>query len=282
MTITENTLDVDALKWFYREAAPINPNDKPPILFLHGLPSQSFSWCEIMSVLADSGLRAIAPDWIGSGLSAKPEKRDFPYTPEAYLKALSDFIQALNLKKFSLVVQGFLASVGLQYAFRYPDTINRLIILNTPLSTAAKLPWAMQQWGLPLVGEMLTQDPLLVDRTLEGGSGFVIADNNLAYYRQPFLKTSAVGRALQATIKNLNLSKSMAELEAGFSHWEKLTLIVWGMADPWLSSTYVETLASSQPNVELVKLAEAKHYPQEHWSKEISPEILDFLRRQAL
>ncbi|WP_013325364.1 alpha/beta fold hydrolase [Gloeothece verrucosa] len=280
MTITENTIEVGTLKWFYREAIPNNDTHKPPVLFLHGLPSQSYSWTEVMPQLAESGLRAIAPDWIGSGFSDKPDTRRFAYTPEAFIKALSDLIAALNLEKVSLVVQGFLGSVGLQYALRSKEMIERLIILNTPLSTNAKLPWAMKQWALPLVGDMVTQDPLLVDRTLEGGSGFVISDERLSVYRKPFLKTSATGRALLATIKNLKLAESMAELESGLADFSKPTLIIWGSADPWLSSADAEKLATKS-NIELIKLEEAKHYPQEHWSGEISQIMVNFLRRQT-
>jgi haloalkane dehalogenase len=281
VAIAENSITVGSLAWFYREVVPNRESDKPPVLLLHGLPAQSYTWREIMPALAEYGFRAIAPDWIGSGFSAKPEKRDFAYTSNAYLEALSAFIESLEIEKFSLVVQGFLSSVGLQYALRYRNKIERLVILNTPLFPTAKLPWKMQQWGLPLVGDMLTQDPLLVDRTLEGGSGFVISDRDLDIYRKPFLKSSAAGRALVATIKNLKLSETLAEIESGFSSWEKPTLIIWGMADPWLCAEDAQKLATSKPNVELAKLEEAKHYPQEHWSKEVSAEIANFLRRQV-
>ena len=279
---TTQVIKVGSHQWFYREALPNNANDKPPVLLLHGLPSHSYTWCELMPKLADYGFRAIAPDWIGFGDSAKPERRDFPYTPDAYIEALAAFIEALELSKVSLVVQGFLGSVGLQYAGRYPERIERLVVLNTPLSTAVKLPWRMRQWGIPFVGDLLTQDPLLVDRSLEGGSGFVISDENLDIYRKPFLKTSAVGRSLKATVQNLNLSESMAELEGSFSEWTHPTLLIWGMADPWLEVDAAENLARSHSTIELVKLEEAKHYPQEHWFKEISPTITNFLRRQVL
>nr|WP_239005501.1 alpha/beta fold hydrolase [Gloeothece citriformis] len=253
---------------------------KPPVILLHGLPSQSYTWSEIMPQLTEFGFRAIAPDWLGSGLSAKPDKRDFAYTPEAFSQALGDFIASLNITQFSLVVQGFLASVGLQYALRNSETIERLIILNTPLSRTVKLPWPMKQWGLPLIGDMITQDPLLVDRTLEGGSGFVISDERLDVYRRPFLKSSAAGRSLIATIKNLKLTESMAELESGLEKFAKPTLIIWGYADPWLSSSDAEKLAT-KGNIELIKLEGAKHYPQEHWSDEIAPLMVNFLRRQT-
>lgn len=279
MSISEKTINVNSLKWFYREVTPQQASDTSPVLLLHGLPSHSYTWRQLLSILDDYNLKAIAPDWLGSGSSDKPSQREFAYTSEAYLKALSDLIQALELEKISLVVQGYLGSVGLQYALRFPNTIDRLVILNTPLSTTVKLPWMMQQWGIPLAGEMLTQDPILVDRTLEKGSGFVISDHDLAMYRQPYLKSSSVGRALVSTIRNLKLSESMSEIEKGLATWEKPTLIIWGMADPWLSSTDVNKLKENK-NIELATLEEAKHYPQEHWNKEISPLIVNFLGRR--
>jgi pimeloyl-ACP methyl ester carboxylesterase len=235
-----------------------------------------------MEELAAKGYRAIAPDWIGAGFSSKADKRDFAYTPDAFLKALSEFIDALELDKFHLVVQGFLGSVGLQYALKNPDKIDRLIVLNTPVSPAAKLPWKIQQMGLPFVGDMMTQDPLLVDRTLEGGSGYVIEDKDLDVYRRPFLKSSASGRSLLATIKNLKLKEAMAEISTGFKTWEHPTQIIWGVADPWLTVEQAQEFANLVRGSEFVKLEKAGHYPQDHWPKEISESLLLFLRKQAV
>ncbi len=232
-----------------------------------------------MPALAEQGMDAIAPDWIGHGFSAKPDKRDFAYTPDAYIQALGDLLDALEIQTCSIAVQGFLGSVGLQFALRNRDRLERLMIFNTPLSPSAKLPWKMQQWGIPLVGDMLTQDPLLIDRTLEGGSGFQISDDDLDIYRRPFLQTSSTGRSLVATIKNLQLPQATAEIAEGLKTWTKPTQIIWGMLDPWLDSAMVEPFAS-QSNVEWVKLPEAKHYPQEHWGEEIEPDLVTFLRRQ--
>lgn len=282
MAISEQRIEVGSLQWFYREANPVNASDKPPVLLLHGLPSQSYCWCELMPDLAEKGFRAIAPDWIGSGLSAKPDKRDFAYTPDAFIDALADFLKTLEIERFYLVVQGFLGSVGLQYALRHADQIERLAVLNTPVSCAAKLPWQMQQWGLPLIGDMVTQDPLLVDRTLEAGSRYQIEDKYLDVYRKPFLKSSDVGRSLMVTAKNLQMKQSMAEIESGYTNWKQPTLIFWGMKDPWLPFTQAQQFANSLKNVEVVKLEEGGHYPQEHWSGKVSEALLLFLRRQAL
>jgi len=281
VSIEEHKIKVGSLEWFYRVAEPIGRTERLPVLLLHGIPSQSYSWGEVMPALVNKGFRAIAPDWIGFGSSAKPDLRNFAYTPDAFITALAEFIQALELERFSLVVQGFLGSVGIQYALRYPNRIERLVILNTPISTAAKLPWKLQQLGLPLVGEILTQDPLLVDRTLEGGSRYPISDEDLDVYRRPFLKSSAAGRSLLATVRNLQMQQSMAEIESGLRGFSKPTAIIWGMKDPWLPFTLAQQLTSSIQLADLIQLEEAGHYAQEHWAEKVSDAIQLFLRRQV-
>ena len=278
MAMKKLTLKVGSLEWFIREATPDNPTDKLPVLLLHGFPSQSHSWTVIMPELANLGYHAIAPDWIGFGFSSRPEKNEFAYTPEAFIKALSDLIEEFKLEKFHLVVQGFLGSVGIQYALQNPDKIERLIIINAPISTQTRLPWKIQQLGLPLVGEMLTQDPLMIDRTLEAGCRYPISDADLDIYRRPLLQTSSAGRAILATLRNFQLGDAIAQIESGLKGWQKPTLIIWGLRDPWLDINPVEKIATSLANGKLVKLPEAGHYPQEHWSEKVSDALISFLR----
>ncbi len=278
MIVTENKIKVGSLDWFYRESMPRNETDLLPVVLLHGLPSHSYTWRQIMPALASQGTRAIAPDWVGFGFSSKPDKREFAYTPDTFIDALAQFLQALKLERFSLVVQGFLGSVGLQYALRHAEQIESLVILNTPLAASAKLPWQMQQWGLPLAGDMLTQDPLLVDRTLEGGSGYRISDRDLDTYRQPFLKSSAAGRSLMIAVRNLQLPAAMAEIETGFKQWQYPTAIIWGTTDPWLPLTMAQNFASAINHSKFIKL-EAGHYPQEHYYDQVLESLLPFVRR---
>ncbi|MEG3858418.1 alpha/beta fold hydrolase [Microcoleus sp. herbarium12] len=282
MSIDEKKVKVGALEWFYRETNPVNESDKRTVLLLHGIPSQSFTWTAMMPDLATGGFRSIAPDWVGCGRSAKPDKRDFAYTPDAFVDALAGFIQAIELDRFSLVVQGFLASAGIQYALRNPDKIDRLVIINTPISADIKLPWKMQQLGLPFIGDMMTQDPLLVDRTLEGGSRKTISDKDLDVYRSPFLKSSDAGRSLMNTVRNIQLPQSMAEIESGLQGWTQPSLFVWGLTDPWLSVEPAQKLVSSMKNAELVTLEEVAHYPQEHWSEKVGDAVITFLRRHEV
>ncbi|MEN9518451.1 MAG: hypothetical protein RLZZ381_1039 [Cyanobacteriota bacterium] len=168
MSIKTDKVQVGKFQWFYRqtEIESDRPNgiatQRTPILFLHGLPSHSYTWQKLMSLLAEENIPSIAPDWIGSGFSDKPDKRNFAYTPAEYLTGLGDFIAAIKLEKFYLVVQGFLASVGIQYALQNPEQIAGLIVLNTPITAGVKLPWSMKQMTLPVVGDMMTQDVRLV------------------------------------------------------------------------------------------------------------------------
>ena len=287
MIITTDKIQIDKFQWFYRQANPQNDPEsdrtfqRTPVLFLHGLPAHSHTWQKLMTLLAEEEIPSIAPDWLGCGFSDKPSTKDFDYTPEAYITALGKLIASLKLEQFYLVVQGFLGSVGIQYALQNPEQIAGLIILNSPITTSAKLPWKMQQMTLPLVGDMITQDPLLVDRTIEKGSGFVVADEDLDILRKPFLQSSAVGRALMTILKKLQLKQTTSEIETGLRNWTTPTLIIWGTADSWLDLTEVQQLVAANEHISLVELPEAKHYPQEHWGSEISAEIIQFFRRKV-
>lgn len=280
MAIAEQRISVGSLEWFYREALPISGHsEQPTVVLLHGLVSQSYSWREVMPTLAEQGLRAIAPDWIGHGFSTRAEPQAFAYTPQAFADALGDFLDALELDRIYLVVQGFLGSHGLLYALAQPERIERLVIINAPLSPDAKLPWKISKMGLPLAGEVMTQDPLLVDRTLEGGGPYQVDDEDLDIYRRPFLQESVSGRALLATIRKLQLAKTTAVIEAGLKTWQQPTLLLWGIADPWLPVSLAETWVKNLPNGTLTPLEEVGHYAQEDWAEKVATAIAPFLRQ---
>ncbi|MDX2214834.1 MAG: alpha/beta fold hydrolase [Oculatellaceae cyanobacterium bins.114] len=276
----EHIIEVGSLNWFYREALPLGNSDRLPVLLLHGLVSQSYGWREVLPALAEEGFRAIAPDWIGSGYSAKPDRRDFAYTPEVFIEALGSLVDALQLEQFHLVTQGFLGSVGIQYALRHPERVDRLAILNAPVTQTATVPWRIRQMGIPLVGDMITQDPLLVDRTLEGGGGYRVEDKDLDIYRRPWIKSSDAGRALLATVQNLQLKTVTAEIETGLQQWQHPLLLAWGIRDPWLPVDIAQTFAQSLKGTEFVTLEEVGHYPQEDWHEKVSATLALFFKRR--
>ena len=280
--ISEQTVIVNGLTWFYREAAPVGESPKLPVLLLHGLVSQSYSWRGVMPTLAEQGFRAIAPDWIGHGFSEKPDKRDFAYTAAALVEALGKFLDALEISKVHLVAQGFLGHVGIQFALQNPERVDRLAIINAPISVEAKLPWKMRQFGIPLAGDMITQDPILVDRTLEGGGPYQVDDDDLDVYRRPFLQSSDVGRALLVTVRRMDVPAATAAIEAGLKSWDHPTLLLWGLSDPWLPVRLAETCLKGLPNGELKTLEEVGHYAQEDWANKVADALSTFLRQMAV
>lgn len=276
MAVSEQKIQVNNFEWFYREVGTTQAN-RLPVVFLHGLPSQGFSWCEVMSKLEAANFRCIAPDWIGSGFSSYPSTREFSYKPDAFVAAFKDFLLALKIERCHLVVQGFLGHLGIVFALNHGEMCDRLVILNTPVLPSSKLPWKMQQWGIPFAGDMLTQDPLLVDRTLEGGSGFVISDGNLDVYRKPFLTTSAVGRSLMTTVRRCDLTNTLTAMLPGLKARQNPTLFLWGMADEWLDNEGLQRWVEAETTHQWISLEEAKHYPQEHFAEAIAPHLSRFL-----
>ncbi|MBE9137399.1 alpha/beta fold hydrolase [Nodosilinea sp. LEGE 07088] len=277
--IAERTIAVNGLTWFYRELQPTVDSSRLPVVLLHGLVSQSYSWRQVMPPLAQQGFRTIAPDWIGHGFSDKPDRRVFSYTPEALSVALGEFLDALDLPQVHLVAQGFLGSVGIQYALQNPSRVDRLAMINAPIGPGAKLPWKIRQMGWPLAGDMITQDPLLVDRTLEGGGPYQIDDPDLDVYRRPFLKSSDVGRALMTTVRQLSVEAHSQAIAAALPGWDHPTLVLWGQSDPWLSVSLAEAAVQALPNGELQTLAEVGHYAQEDWAEKVAAALDSFLRQ---
>jgi len=282
LAIAEKTIAVDGLTWFYREMMPLGDQQRLPVLFLHGIVSQSYSWRGVMPTLAEQGFRTLAPDWIGHGFSEKPDKRDFAYTPEAFVTALSAFVDAVELDRFHLVAQGFLGTAGIQYALQHPDRVDRLVVINAPINSEAKLPWKMRQFGIPLAGDMITQDPLLVDRTLEGGGPYQVGDDDLDVYRRPFLQSSDVGRALMMTVRRLNLPAVSQEIQSGLQQWDHPTLLLWGLSDPWLPVALAETCRQTLVSGEVQTLEEVGHYAQEDWAEKVATALSSFLRQMVV
>jgi pimeloyl-ACP methyl ester carboxylesterase len=277
-TIEKQEIQAGQYTWFYREAHPKGQSDRTPVLLLHGLISQSYSWREVQPVLAELGFRSIAPDWLGCGNSQVPDRLDFSYTPEALVQELGTFIDTLALERFSLVVQGFPGVIGLQYALANPDRIDRLAILNTPISAKDKLPWKIHQLGIPLVGDALVQNFRLPDQILEGGGGYRVEEKDMTVYRRPWLTSSDGGRALHAMIRHFKLPQLSAEIEQGLKTWRKPLVVLWGDRDPWLPVGVAQETAKAFPGAEFVALEEVGHYPQEDWHEKVNDALGRFLR----
>ena len=120
------TVQVDGLNIFYRESGNRN---RPTILLLHGFPTSSHMYRNLMVDLSDS-YHLLAPDYPGYGNSDQPPMKDFDYTFDNLAKVVEGFLDAVGVEKFSLYLMDYGAPVGFRIAAKYPERVEALIIQN--------------------------------------------------------------------------------------------------------------------------------------------------------
>lgn len=123
---THCTVSIDSLDIFYREAGSRN---HPTILLLHGFPTSSHMFRNLIPALADQ-FHLVAPDYPGYGNSSMPTIDEFDYTFDHLAEIVEKFIAALGLKKYSLYVMDYGAPIGFRIAAKYPERVESLIIQN--------------------------------------------------------------------------------------------------------------------------------------------------------
>ncbi|MBD2095750.1 alpha/beta hydrolase [Trichocoleus sp. FACHB-591] len=124
--ITYRTIAIDSLDIFYREAGS---RDNPTILLLHGFPTSSHMFRNLMPVLADK-FHLIAPDYPGFGNSSMPTVDEFDYTFDHLAEIVEKFIAAIALEKYSLYMMDYGAPIGYRIATKYPERVQALIVQN--------------------------------------------------------------------------------------------------------------------------------------------------------
>ncbi len=121
-----NTIKIDGLDIFYRSAGD---RTKPVILLLHGFPTSSQMFRNLMPALADK-YYVVAPDYPGFGQSSMPKVNEFEYSFDNLAKTVEKFVEALKLEKYSLYVQDYGAPIGFRLAAKYPERVQSLIVQN--------------------------------------------------------------------------------------------------------------------------------------------------------
>lgn len=124
--VAYRTITVDGVNIFYREAGP---PDAPVILLLHGFPSSSHMFRNLIPQLADR-YRVIAPDYPGYGYSDQPPRESFAYTFDHLAHVIDDFTRAIKLDRFALYMHDYGAPIGFRIAAATPERITGLIIQN--------------------------------------------------------------------------------------------------------------------------------------------------------
>lgn len=125
-TVHHRTVEVDGLDIFYREAGP---EDAPTILLLHGFPTSSQMFSDLIPALADS-YRVVAPDYTGFGFSETPPVDDFDYSFDNLASVVDRFTRAVGIDEFVLYVFDYGAPIGFRIASSQPERIKGLIVQN--------------------------------------------------------------------------------------------------------------------------------------------------------
>ena len=125
-TVGYRRVDVDGIDVFYREAGP---QDAPTILLLHGFPTASHMFRDLIPELADR-FRLVAPDLPGFGQSDMPARGAFTYTFENVAKVIDRFTDVIGLRRFAIYVFDYGAPVGFRLAVRHPDRVSTIISQN--------------------------------------------------------------------------------------------------------------------------------------------------------
>ncbi len=120
------TVEIDGLDIFYREAG--NP-DNPTILLLHGFPTSSHMFRDLIPQLADQ-YHLVAPDYPGFGYSSMPDVNEFEYSFDNVSNIIDKFIDKIGLKTYSLYLMDYGAPIGFRIATKHPERIEGLIIQN--------------------------------------------------------------------------------------------------------------------------------------------------------
>jgi pimeloyl-ACP methyl ester carboxylesterase len=126
VTVHHRYATVQGKQLFYRQAGPA---DAPVLVLLHGFPTSSFMFRNLIPALADR-YNVIAPDHLGFGFSDAPTVEDFDYTFDALAELTADLLSRLGVSRYAIYVQDYGAPIGWRLALNHPDAITAIISQN--------------------------------------------------------------------------------------------------------------------------------------------------------
>ena len=275
------TIQVDGLKVFYREAGP---KDAPVLLLLHGYPTSSLMFRELMPILA-SRYRVIAPDLPGFGFTEVPEDRKYNYTFDSLAKTVEAFVEALSLQRYAIYVFDYGAPTGYRLAVAHPERVTAIISQNgNAYEVGLSEAWnpIQKYWKEPT---QENRDALRTFLTLEATKWQYthgVADPSViapeAYMLDAALLERPNVKEIQLDIF-LNYASNVAlypTFQKYFRESTPPTLAIWGKNDPFFLPAGAEAYRHDNPYV-TVKLLDTGHFALETHVEEIADEIDRFL-----
>lgn len=285
--VVENrTIKIDGLDIFYREAG--DPK-KPTILLLHGFPTSSHMFRNLMPELADR-YHLVAPDYPGFGGSSMPTVKEFDYTFDHLAEIIDKFTQALKLEKYSLYVQDYGAPVGYRLAVAHPERVQGLIVQNgnayeeglKDFWTPIKAYWKdrTEANAAPL-RQFLTLGATKWQYTHGTRRPEAISPDN--WFIDQYLLDRQGNQDIQLALfydYGSNPGR-YPTWQAYFRKHQPPTLIVWGKNDPIFPPDGAEPYRRDLKNLEF-HLLDTGHFALEEDSEAIAGYIGNFLAKQGI
>lgn len=266
---------------FYREAGP---KGGPILLLLHGFPSSSHMFRDLIPKLAEH-YRVIAPDLAGFGQTKTPPRGQFEFTFDNLFKVVEGFTEALALNKYVLYVFDYGAPVGYRLALAHPERVQAIVSQNGNAYlegfSEAWGPWE-NYWHAPTpenreaCRDSLAPDTIRDFQYLHGADADLVSPDgyslDIAYMASP----EAQEIQLDLILDYRTNVKLYPEFQAYFRKHQPPFLAVWGKNDPAFLPAGAEAYKRDLPAAE-VHLLDAGHFALETHADEISALMLRFL-----
>ena len=274
------TIVIRGLKIFYREAASV---DKPTFLLLHGFPSASHMFRELMPKLEDN-FHLIAPDYPGFGQSDMPPRGEFEYTFDNIAEVIDDFHQAIGIEKFFMYVFDYGAPIGFRLALKHPESILGIVSQNGNVyreGLGKKWEARAAYWQHPTKELREQYKSAFAPETIIGQYTFGTPDGSVSpdgYSLDIFYTRRDGYDEIQSDLifdyqSNVRLYPKFQQYLR--EHQPKL-LAVWGKNDPSFIPAGAEAFKHDLPNAE-VHFVDSGHFALESHVDEIAALIRKFL-----
>jgi pimeloyl-ACP methyl ester carboxylesterase len=270
---------------FYREAGP---KAAPAILLLHGFPTSSHMFRNLIPALADR-YHVVAPDLPGFGFSDAPDRSRFRYTFENLAKVIGGFAESIGLERYAIYVFDYGAPVGFRLALAHPERITAIVSQNgNAYEEGLSQGWnpIQRYWKEPTPQNRAALREFLTPEATKSQYLYGVQDQTLVAPEAYTLDSALLARPGNDDIQ-LDLFLDYASNVALYPRFQEYfrtkrppLLAVWGKNDPFFLPPGAEAFKRDNPNAE-VHFYDTGHFALETHSAEIAERIRDFLDRKV-